>query len=272
MRSPFRGLPAFVLVDAAFKLAGLALFLAGGSAGLSLLVAFADAPWIVHQLLAPDGWMFGRAVTSFTTDRREVWLTIDDGPSPASTPQLLELLDRHAARVTFFLIGRQVTRHPELARALVGCGHAVANHSFSHPSLTFWCAGPRRLAREIDRVSVALEQAGVGAERWFRPPVGVRNPWLEGALRRRRLELVLWSGRGFDGIGRDARAALARIVPRIRPGAILLAHEGGRNPVDRLAFTTLLLEHLTREGYRCVIPPPEALRTAGRLTRPATSP
>jgi peptidoglycan/xylan/chitin deacetylase (PgdA/CDA1 family) len=272
MRSRFRGIPAWLLVDAAFKLAGLTLFFAGCGAGPSLLLAFADAPLILHQVLAPAGWMFGRAVTSFATDRREVWLTIDDGPSPGSTPQLLELLGRHGARATFFLIGQNLARHPDLARALVGRGHAVGNHSFSHPSLTFWCAGPGRLAGEIDRVTAEFRRTGVAAGRWFRPPVGLRNPWLEGALRRRGLDLILWSARGFDGTGRDAHAAFARIAGRIRPGAILLAHEAGRNPLERLAFTTLLLEHLTREGYRCVIPSPDTLRTAGPFTRPATSP
>jgi peptidoglycan/xylan/chitin deacetylase (PgdA/CDA1 family) len=272
MRSRFRGVPAWLLVDAAFKLAGLAFFLVGHAAGPSLVLAFADAPLMLHQLLAPGGWMFGRAVTSFATDRREVWLTIDDGPSPASTPQLLELLDRHAARATFFLIGQNLARHPDLARALVERGHAVGNHSFSHPSLTFWCAGPGRLAGEIDRVTDEFGRAGVAAARWFRPPVGLRNPWLAGALRRRNLELILWSARGFDGTGTDARAAFARIARRIRPGAILLAHEAGRNPAHRLEFATLLLEHLTREGYRCVIPPPDTLRTAGPFRRPATSP
>jgi peptidoglycan/xylan/chitin deacetylase (PgdA/CDA1 family) len=247
-----------LVIDGSFKLAGLALWLAGWAApGWCLVVAFAAVPWLVWQLLAPQGRLFGPVVTSFATDRREVWLTLDDGPDPATTPAVLELLARHGARATFFLIGGHLARCPELARQIDRAGHAMGNHTFRHRGLSFWCAGPHRIAREIDRCAEAARQAGVALAPWFRPPVGMKNPFLQAQLAPRGLALVLWNARGFDGTGRDARAALARIVPQIRPGAILLAHEGGRNAASRLEFVTLLLEHLTREGYACILPSPE---------------
>ncbi len=272
MPSRFRGPPAWLLIDAAFKLAGLALALCGWPLGVSVIVAFAAVPWLVFQLLAPSGRLFGPVVTSFCTERREVWLTIDDGPDAASTPPMLDLLDRHGAQATFFLIGRKLAGAPEWAREIVRRGHTVGNHSFSHPSLTFWCAAPSRIAAEIDRTSAEFQRAGLPPPPWFRPPVGMKSPFLAGALARRGLTLLLWNARGFDGTGRDARAAFARMLPHIRPGAILLAHEGGRNPDARLAFVALLLEHLAREGYRCVVPPAESLRNLGGVTRPATFP
>jgi len=247
-----------LIIDGSFKLAGLALWLAGWAApAWCLAVAFAAVPWLVWQLLAPHGRLFGPVVTSFATDRREVWLTLDDGPDPATTPAVLDLLARHGARATFFLIGRNVARFPALARQIERAGHTVGNHTFHHRGLSFWCAGPNRIGREIDRWADAARAAGIVPPRWFRPPVGMKNPFLQAQLAPRHLALVLWNARGFDGTGQDARAAFARIAPQIRPGAILLAHEGGHNPASRLEFVTLLLEHLTREGYACILPSPE---------------
>jgi peptidoglycan/xylan/chitin deacetylase (PgdA/CDA1 family) len=89
--------------------------------------------------------------------------------------------------------------------------------------------------------------------------VGIRNPFLDAQLTARGMQQVLWSARGFDGSGRDPQAALRRIAPRIRPGGILLSHEAGGRPQQRLKFVELLLGHLAQEGYACVVPPREAL-------------
>jgi peptidoglycan/xylan/chitin deacetylase (PgdA/CDA1 family) len=226
----------------------------------ALVVFFALDPWLFLQFILPSQQAFGPAATSFETSRREVWLTIDDGPDPASTPQLLELLKRHGAKATFFVVGEQVRRHPDLARQIVAEGHSVANHSDSHPSWDFWCASPGRIASEIDGCVGALLLANVPFDRYFRPPVGVRNPFLDPQLSERGMELVLWRARGREGAGGRPEAALARISRRIRPGAILLSHEAGPRARQRVAFDELLLGHLTREGYACVIPPREALR------------
>src|SRR5882757_3247428 len=86
----------------------------------------------------------------FATPRREVWLTIDDGPDPEDTPQLLALLAAHGARATFFVIGEKAAAHPALIRAITAAGHDVAHHTHTHPLGTFWCATPARVARELD--------------------------------------------------------------------------------------------------------------------------
>jgi peptidoglycan/xylan/chitin deacetylase (PgdA/CDA1 family) len=194
------------------------------------------------------------------TTGREVWLTIDDGPDPGSTPAVLELLGRHGARATFFLVGERVARHPELARRIVAAGHSIGIHTHTHPSWTFWCASPRRTAAEIDGCVAALLLANAPFEHYFRPPVGVRNPFLNPELASRGMVLVLWSGRGLEGGNKSPEAAIARIAHQIRPGGILLAHESGERPERRLRYVGLLLEHLAREGYACVIPARESLR------------
>ncbi len=225
----------------------------------ALVVFFLPDPWVALQFILPGQQAFGPAATSFSTERREVWLTIDDGPDPESTPQVLELLGKHGARATFFLIGANVAKHPELARRIAAEGHTIANHSQTHPSSSFWCASPGRVAAEIDGCVGALLLADAPFERFFRPPVGIRGPFLDPQLAARGMQLVLWNARGFDGISRDPFLSLARIAKAIRPGGILLAHEGGARAKERLAFLGLLLEHLSRQGYSCVLPRREAL-------------
>jgi peptidoglycan/xylan/chitin deacetylase (PgdA/CDA1 family) len=243
-----------------FKLVAGALALARHP-WAAVAVFFAPDPWIALQFILPSQQAFGPAVTSFDTSRPEVWLTIDDGPDPASTPRVLELLRRHGARATFFVVGERVRRHPALARQIVEEGHSIGNHTDSHPSAAFWCASPGRTASEIDGCVGALLLAGVPFERYFRPPVGVRNPFLDPQLTERGMRLVLWSAHGRDGVG-NPHSALARVSRQIRPGAIVVSHEAGPRAGPRIKFLELLLEVLASRGYACVIPPRDALRTS----------
>lgn len=252
----------WIAVFVSFKACAVALALAHYP-DLALLVFFAPDPWVFLQFILPGQQAFGPAVTSFETSRNEVWLTIDDGPDPASTPQVLRLLREHGARATFFVVGDQVARHPELARQIAAEGHSIGNHTQTHPSANFWCASPSRTGSEIDRCVATLLLANAPFERYFRPPVGVRNPFLDPQLSTRGMDLVLWSARGLEGAGGSVDKALARIARGIRPGAIILSHEAGPRAKERVALVERLLEHLASAGYRCVIPPRETLLTGG---------
>jgi peptidoglycan/xylan/chitin deacetylase (PgdA/CDA1 family) len=233
------------------------------------LVFFGPDPWIFLQFVLPTQQAFGPAATSFETSRREVWLTIDDGPDPESTPAVLELLREHGARATFFVVGERVARFPELARRIAAEGHSIGNHTQTHPAATFWCASPSRTASEIDGCVAALLLSNAPFERYFRPPVGVRNPFLDPQLSARGMDLILWNARGLDGGGRRNLSALARIARQIRPGAILVSHEAGPRSAERVAFVRLLLEHLASEDYACVLPPRDSLVFGGGAPAPA---
>ena len=251
-------IPVFI----SFKLCALALAVEHYPVA-ALVVLFAPDPWLFVQFILPSQQAFGPAIRSFETDRNEVWLTIDDGPDPASTPRVLELLKAHGAKATFFVVGSQVAKHPDLARMIVAEGHTIANHTLTHPLGTFWCASPSRTAREIEGCIGALLIADAPFERYFRPPVGVRNPFLEPQLAARGMRLVLWNARGFDGGSRSAVSALAAISGSVKPGAILLSHEAGPGAAKRIRFLELLLEHLAERRLTCVLPRPDRLRTAG---------
>jgi peptidoglycan/xylan/chitin deacetylase (PgdA/CDA1 family) len=202
-----------------------------------------------------DWW--GPQRGDFATQNREVWLTIDDGPDPVDTPMILDALSRHGARATFFVIGEKARRHPALVHEIVRRGHAVGNHSLTHPHMSFWRLGPRRLDREVGECSAAVEELTGKRPGFFRAPTGMRNCFLHPVLRRRVLELVCWTVRGLDGRDTDPAAIVGRIRRGVRPGAIILMHESHRTIEGESVAARCIprvLAELTAEGYRFVIP------------------
>ena len=157
--------------------------------------------------------------------RREVALTIDDGPDPEVTPAVLDLLDALGARATFFCIAERVRRHPELAREIVRRGHSVQNHSLRHRH-SFSLLGPRGFAREIAGAQDALAQVTGESPAFFRAPAGLRNPFLAPVLHRQGLTLASWTRRGFDTRERDPQRVLQRLTRGLAAGDILLLHDG----------------------------------------------
>ncbi len=184
-------------------------------------VATVAGMWPRSRLLGPNVLRLPNGVV----DRRLVSLTLDDGPDAAVTPQVLDLLDRHGARATFFVVGRKAEEHPDLMREIVARGHEVGNHSHAH-SNAFAFLGPRGMHREVARAQEAI--AGVSG-RWprlFRAPAGIRNPFLEPVLCRLGLQLVAWSRRGFDTVTGDAAKVTQRLTTGLAAGDILLLHDG----------------------------------------------
>jgi len=157
--------------------------------------------------------------------RGEVALTIDDGPDPLVTPRVLEILDQYHAKASFFCVGDEAQRHPELCREIVRRGHAVENHSQSHTFL-FAAFGPRRIALDIDRGQQTLQQITGESPRFFRPTAGLRSVFLDPALARRGLVLATWTRRAFDTRERRPERVLDRLVRDLGGGDILLLHDG----------------------------------------------
>lgn len=221
-----------------------------------LAVAFFVGPdfYLLYHLLAPSGQALGRVVTCFSTGRREVWLTIDDGPDAADTPRILDLLDQHRARATFFLIGCRADRHRELVAEILRRGHEVGHHTQTHPLYTFWCATPSRVRRELDDGLASLRKGGA-EPRCFRSPVGIKNAFLHRALARRGLTCIAWSVRSGDSQLRDPDRIVARVMKQVKPGAIILTHEGPDVPAQvRVEAIACLLKALDAQSFSCVVP------------------
>ncbi len=199
---------------------------------------------------------------SASAARREIALTIDDGPDPQVTPAVLDLLDAHGTRATFFCIARHAERHAALCREIVRRGHSVQNHSFDH-SHSFSLLGPRAIRRELMQAQDALAQVTGQCPRFFRAPAGLRNLFLGKALHELDLQLVAWTRRGFDTVRRDPADVLARLTRALAAGDILLLHDrhaalaaGGR-PVT-LEVLPMLLQRFDQMNLRAVTLP-EAL-------------
>jgi peptidoglycan/xylan/chitin deacetylase (PgdA/CDA1 family) len=231
----------FIVVYVSWPL-GLALIL-----GTQALLFWATL-WPQSRLLSP-------VLTRLPASSRTVWLTIDDGPSD-DTLALLDRLDRHSAKACFFLVGERAAARPDLVAAIVARGHEIGNHSATHPEKWFWALPPRAMRAQIEVAQQTLTHLSGRAPRWFRAVVGMANPFVAAALKPLRLTRVAWCARGFDAREAVAARVVARIARGLRPGAIVLVHEGaphGRS-VD---IVDAVLVHLSREGYRCVLPDAE---------------
>lgn len=229
----------------------------------AIAVVFASHMLVLYPTLRPSSEWLGPVVTSFRTRRREVWLTIDDGPDPVDTPLLLELFRRHSVNATFFVKGERAERNRDVIRKIIDAGHTVANHTYSHPSATFWCLPPGRIADEVDRCTAVLTEIVGAPPSLFRPAVGMKNPFVHPILRKRGLTLVGWSVRGFDGVGSDPERAAERIIRKAHAGAIILVHEGrssGQQPSASVRCIQRVVEELSSRGFRFVIPEQTSLR------------
>ena len=185
------------------------------------LVLTAAGLWPRSRLLGPN-WTSLPAVVAA---RGEVAITIDDGPEPQITPPVLDLLDEHTAKATFFCIGERVERYADLAREIVHRGHAIENHS-QHHFAHFSVLGPAGIANEIERAQDSIGTVTGQRPRFFRAPAGLRNPFLDPVLARLDLRLASWTRRGFDTLNREAAAVLGTLTRGLRGGDILLLHDG----------------------------------------------
>lgn len=192
-------------------------------------VVVLDHLLLVLGVLSPrTSWMGAnvRRLPDAAVCRREVALTLDDGPDPQVTPLVLDLLDAYGAKVTFFCIGEQAARHPQLVREILARGHSVQNHTQRH-SHTFSFNGPARAAQEVDRSQDTLARLTGERPQFFRAPAGFRNMFLAPVLHERGLRLVSWTRRGFDTVRRDPADVLQRLTRKLAPGDILLLHDRG---------------------------------------------
>ncbi|MGH8641916.1 MAG: polysaccharide deacetylase family protein, partial [Burkholderiales bacterium] len=195
--------------------------------------------------------------------RKEVCLTFDDGPDPEITRRVLELLDQHQAKASFFCVGERATVHPEIVKEIAGRGHSVENHSQRH-SWTFAWYGLRRLRREVEAAQEALGRIAGRTPMFFRAPMGLRSPLLDPVLAAQGLRYVSWTRRGLDGVSRNPALVLRRLTDGLAAGDVLLLHDDARvrtpegEPVV-LAVLPRLLEALSAAGLKSV-PLPAACR------------
>ena len=221
------------------------------------LVAAAAASYAGYATMSPASQLYGRTLTH-GDDPRQMALTFDDGPNDPHTLHLLDLLARHQARATFFLIGKYVRLRPEIARAIRDAGHLIGNHTYNHPNLIFTSAA--RLRRELEDCRKALEDAVGEPAPLFRPPFGGRRPNVLRTARAMGLEPVMWSVTGFDWDADSAESIASKIVKQVdrrQQGEIVLLHDGshlgfGADRKYTVEATGLVLEKYSAQGKKFV--------------------
>jgi peptidoglycan/xylan/chitin deacetylase (PgdA/CDA1 family) len=227
-------------------------------------LAVGAAGFAYYHAQVPTSQLYGATICRSRDARGLIALTYDDGPNPRFTESLMSVLERHDAHATFFLVGKWAEREPALAREVQAAGHAIGNHTFTHPTLAL-CSGDR-VQEELSRCRAAVEGAGVtfsevdGAA-LMRPPWGRRRPGTLRAIRAAGYVPVIWSVTGWDWRkGETAETIAARCSKKAGDGDVILLHDGVHTEPagDRAASvgaTEEILERLTAEGYRFVTVP-----------------
>jgi peptidoglycan-N-acetylglucosamine deacetylase len=197
--------------------------------------------------VAAPAYPFDRPLYYIDDADKAIALTIDDGPNPVYTPQVLDVLAEYHVAATFSMIGMHVTAYPYLARAVAEAGHRIANHTWDHADL----AGMRahRLHGELTRASDAIHAAtGVHAE-LFRAPYGAWTPAVIRLCEQMRMVPVDWSVDPRDWARPGVRHIVSNIMHNTQPGSIILEHDGGGNRSQTVAALRIVLPRLLSEGY-----------------------
>ncbi|MGH7042534.1 MAG: polysaccharide deacetylase family protein [Acetobacteraceae bacterium] len=263
-RSRWRPAPALV-GSFALHAAALPALLAWPAAWPQLLaLLIADHATLSGLCFLPRSSLLGPSIgrlPAAAAARGEVALTFDDGPDPAVTPRVLDLLDRHGARASFFCIGRRALAHSALVRDIVQRGHSVENHSFRHAGLFAAWSLPAIRRDLLHAQTVLTATAGVPPQ-FVRAPFGIRSPLFDPALAGTGLRHVAWTARGRDTVCGDPRTVLDRLTRRLTAGNVLLLHDGTSAVTpggEKVVLTVLpaLLRAITARGLH-----PVTLRTA----------
>lgn len=189
-------------------------------------------------------------ITKASTKEKLVALTIDDGPTSEYTPQILDILENYGVQATFFVVGEQIAKNPDILVQEVQAGHELANHTFSHrnlDTLKHW-----EIKEEIQRTNgIIFKQTGKNVY-WFRPPRG-RYDWkvIQEAAQQ-GLKTVLWISCVETSSTSDPDKMAARVIKQVKPGGIILLHDGYRNRDATIKALPLIIEDLQKEGYQFV--------------------
>jgi peptidoglycan/xylan/chitin deacetylase (PgdA/CDA1 family) len=209
--------------------------------------------WAGFQCYWPTSQVWGETFVGLRQGSRTLALTYDDGPNDPWTLRLLEVLERHSVKATFFLIGRFVQQKPEIARAIVAAGHSVGIHTWDHPNLLF--ASAPQVRSQLERTQqMIVEVTGIRTN-LMRPPFGARLPATLRVVRELGLVPVMWNITCYDWKPTTPERILAHVERQLRGGDIILLHDGGhlRLGADRrpsMEATDRLIAEYAGQGYR----------------------
>lgn len=219
----------------------------------------------IYHGVNPRSRLYGRVWSNGNRNRHQIALTFDDGPNEPYTSQVLNILTQYGIKATFFVIGRNVHRHPEVCRQVLAAGNIIGNHSYHHHKLLCLKWG-KAAAHEVHLAHQAIYQSTGFQAELFRPPHGFRTPWLMHTVRRLGYKVVTWDDMTSDWkANKSAKEIVQTIVKRARPGSIIVLHDGRgcRESYDRsqmLQALPQIIKLLRKRGFDFVTVP-ELLRS-----------
>ena len=176
-----------------------------------------------------------------------VAITFDDGPHPEYTPQVLELLKKHNAKATFFCVGKQVQKNPDLFKAIIDGGHTVGNHTYTHVR-SFGFFNEIEVSKELLKTIDLVKNISGVQMKLYRPAFGVTNPSIEKSVKKLNLTSIGWNVRSLDTTPRNENMVLKRITSKISKGDIVLLHDTSEKSVRVLERLLLFLDEKKLES------------------------
>ena len=212
---------------------------------LPVVVWFAIAGW--GSAFIASGYHIRAYCKNNTVQGRQVAITFDDGPTP-ETPKVLALLKQYDIKATFFCIGSQIEKHPDIFQSILNEGHIVGNHTYSHsPKMGFFPM--QKVKEELETTNILIEKYAGKKALFFRPPFGVTNPNIAKAVKSTGHYVIGWNIRSLDAVIKDESHILKRIVDKLRPGSIILLHDTSQKTVNVLEQ---LLVFLRKNKYEAI--------------------
>ncbi|MDR1155183.1 MAG: polysaccharide deacetylase family protein [Bacteroidales bacterium] len=215
-----------------------------GAWGLGLLLLF--TAFLIHASFSISSGFYVRAFCRRHTKEKLIALTFDDGPHPAYTPQVLDVLKQYGVKAAFFVIGERIAGNENILERTCMEGHLIGNHSFTHKN-TFPLFGRAKMVFDLCLCDSTIARTVAPCSGWFRPPFGVINPNVAKAVKMLKYQVAGWSIRSLDTVKSDKDRVVKRVVSRLHPGAVILLH-------DPLPDAPYILEQVIRQavgkGYR----------------------
>lgn len=215
---------------------------------------FFDIPWWLY-LSAPLIWLILTIIGSFHMrwnyhlyalhsnphiDKNEVAITFDDGPHPEFTPKILRLLSKYHAKATFFCIGQNVEKNPDIIKEIIAQGHVIGNHTFSHTN-NFGFLSTGQVIEELQQTNAVVQKITKQKMNLYRPAFGVTNPNIQRAVKATGMQTIGWSIRSLDTTKRSKASILKRITKNISKGDIILLHDTSDKTIAVLEQLLLFL-------------------------------
>ena len=202
----------------------------------------------MHLFNTLSDFIVGPCFRNLPSNDKTIYLTFDDGPNSYCTPQILDVLKKHKAKVTFFVIGNNIKENKDVFNQIVKDGHSIGNHSFDH-STTIFFKGKNALSEWIDKgeatICKHLGEATIG----FRPPVGIRTPELRLIMKQKNEKPIMWQHRFYDTKKGFTEEAWKNKYNKIKSGDIILLHDTHKQADVFLSSLNSFIQTLINDGY-----------------------